>query len=177
MAKDVDAVVGHCIEVAATVGVPQVHALAPYEGDPPLGIERNLGRRLDGHDRPFDDVTSVIAPSALAIGAPSRRRCVPPPLTALWIGFSARASARMTRGTPRRRAAPQARTFFFIRPCANETKRAMSSSVADVNRLSGWYGERKSPGVLEKMSNASARSATANSIASLSPSTLMASPS
>ena len=104
---------------------------------------------------------------------------MPSPRRARCTGSATRASAKTTLPTPPLSALKAESTFFFIRPCAIASAASSVSPAKGIwrTRLASSLTSARRPGVFEKMSSASAPSATASSIASLSPSTLIASPS
>src|SRR5438874_5156528 len=105
--KQVYAVVGHQVEIAAVLVVPQVRPLAPYEGEPPAGMQ---GDWAELGVRGGQVVTHVPAPSKARVS-----------------GCSPRPSSRPTAWMPRRIAWPAARSLTRARPFPYSAMPSISS--------------------------------------------------
>src|SRR5713226_5045376 len=100
MTQDVDTVIGHHVQVAATLLVPEVTTVAAHQAEPAVGVQ---GQRC----KPADHVLHS-------------RIHVPASFMASSRGCSRRPSARATALIPRRRACWAARSFTRARPRAEE---------------------------------------------------------
>src|SRR2546429_2848729 len=155
--KKIDAVVRHQVEIAAVLVVPQVRPLAPYECEPPAGMQ---GDRAELGVRGGQVVTHVPAPSKARVS-----------------GCSPRPSSSPTAWMPRRIACAAASSLTLARPLPYSATRSTSSRRIVGITLPSSLTSRMKPGVSAKMSRRSALSAVAISMARRSPSALMAIPS
>src|SRR6202022_3098847 len=155
--QEIDAVVGHQVEVAPFFVIPQVRPFPAYEGQSPAGVQRN-GAELGV--RGGQVVTHVPAPSNARIS-----------------GCSPRPSSSPTALMPRRMACAAASSLTRALPLPYSDTRSTSSRWISGMTLRSSLTSRMNPGVSAKISSRSAVSAVAISIANRSPSTLMATPS
>src|ERR1700736_6709587 len=96
VAKEIDAVVGHQIEVPPVFVIPQVRSLSPNQRQPPAGVQRDRTELRMGGGQV---VTHVPAPSKARIS-----------------GCSPRPSSSPTAWMPRRMACAAASNLTLARP-------------------------------------------------------------